>query len=363
MILPVVLSGGSGTRLWPMSRRLYPKQFLPMLGGQETLLQSTLLRLNSVDDCNPPVLVCNAEHRFMVAAQAQEAGVKTSCIVLEPVARNTAPAIAAAALMALDAGQDPLLLVLPADHYIADPAAFAQAVIAGQKAAENDGLVTFGILPDKPETGYGYIRTSRAGEAAEALPVLEFVEKPHRAAAEKYVETGGYLWNSGMFLFKASAYLRELGAHSPEMLLACKKAVSQAIEDTDFVRLDEDAFAACPADSIDYAVMEKTHHAMVVPLACGWSDIGSWSALHEVLEKDASGNACIGDIYIRDVNNSYFHSDSRLVAALGVDSLVLIDTPDAVMVSTLNRVQEIKSIVSDLKEQGRRETETYDQKP
>ncbi|WP_051564588.1 mannose-1-phosphate guanylyltransferase/mannose-6-phosphate isomerase [Desulfovermiculus halophilus] len=359
MLTPVVLSGGSGTRLWPLSRKRYPKQFLPMLGGRETMLQATLRRLAAVDECAPPMIVCNQDHRFTVAAQAQELGVDLQHLILEPVPRNTAPAIAAAALIAMKQGDDPLLLVLPADHHIADPCAFARAVAVGEKAAAEGALVTFGILPDRPETGYGYIQTIADGKQGEALPVQAFVEKPDRATAEGYLETGEYLWNSGMFLFQASTYLHELEQKNPAMLDACRKAAEHAMEEKDFFRLDQEAFAECPSDSIDYAVMEKTDRAMVVPLACGWSDIGSWAALQEVMDKDPAGNVCIGDVYLHDVRTSYIHADSRLIAALGVDNLVVVDTQDTLFISTLDRVQEVKTIVSDLKAKQRREAESY----
>ncbi|MFO7717313.1 MAG: mannose-1-phosphate guanylyltransferase/mannose-6-phosphate isomerase [Desulfohalobium sp.] len=358
-LLPVILCGGSGTRLWPMSRKLYPKQLLPMLGGEETLLQSTLRRLEALPEAQNPLLLCNEAHRFMVAAQAQEIGFQPERIILEPVARNTAPAIAVAALTARAAGEDPLLLVLPADHHIADVEAFAQAVNAGRRAAQDGGLVTFGIVPDSPETGYGYIRMALQGEEAGAVPVSEFVEKPDQATAQAYLDSGNYVWNSGMFLLKASAYLEELERHNAQMLQACQKAVAKSQSDLDFLRLDTGAFATAPEDSIDYAVMEKTSQALVVPLSCGWSDVGSWAALHETMDQDADGNVFVGDVQAREVRRSYLHANSRLVAALGVEDVVLVETKDAILVAAMDHVQDIKAVVADLQAQAREVVNTH----
>jgi mannose-1-phosphate guanylyltransferase/mannose-6-phosphate isomerase len=292
MLIPVILSGGSGTRLWPLSRELYPKQLLPLVGDR-TMLQETAARVEGLADLGAPVVVCNESHRFMVAEQLRESGAEPQAIVLEPVGRNTAPAVAVAALVAQEnsrgsardgGGADPLLLVLPADHVIRDVDAFRSAVLAGRAAAEAGALVTFGVVPDRPETGYGYIR--REPGKGPSYPVAEFVEKPDAATAARYLESGDYFWNSGMFMFRASAYLRELGAHAPAMLEACQLAVAAAGRDLDFTRLPAAEFGACPSDSIDYAVMEKTRAAVVVPLSAGWSDVGSWSALADALPTD-----------------------------------------------------------------------------
>ena len=294
MLIPIILSGGSGTRLWPLSRELYPKQLLPLV-GERTMLQETAARLAGLADLGAPIVVCNDSHRFMVAEQMREFGAAAQAIILEPVGRNTAPAVAVAALVALEKSKgkggdtDPVLLVLPADHVIRNVAAFQSAVKAGL-AASNDGkLVTFGVVPDRPETGYGYIR--REPGAGPAYAVAEFVEKPDAATAEKYVESGDFFWNSGMFMFRARAFLGELKSHAPAILSACEDAVAAAKRDLDFTRLPAAEFGACPSDSIDYAVMEKTQAAVVVPLDAGWSDVGSWSALQDALPRDASCSA------------------------------------------------------------------------
>lgn len=359
MILPIILSGGSGTRLWPLSRRLFPKQLLPMLGGMNSLLQETVLRASRVAPGCFPVVVTNEQHRFMVGAQLAESGVKAGSIILEPVARNTAPAVAVAALKAMSGGDDPILLVLPADHFIGDAVAFENAVKAGAKSAATGALVTFGIIPSQAETGYGYIRKSGHGGEDGVWAVEKFVEKPDLQTAEAYVSSGEYLWNSGMFMFRASAFLDELARHQPEMLDACRRALELGCQDLDFLRLDCDAFEACPADSLDYAVMEKTDRAMVVPLSCGWNDVGSWSALHEVLPKDENGNACIGDVVAEDIHGCYLHSTSRLVAAVGLDNIALVETKDAVLVAPLDRVQDVKSIVDTLRKSGREEADAH----
>jgi mannose-1-phosphate guanylyltransferase/mannose-6-phosphate isomerase len=289
MIVPVILSGGSGTRLWPLSRELYPKQLLPLV-GEDTMLQATLTRLQGIDGLADPIVVCNEAHRFLVAEQLREIGVKPAAILLEPVGRNTAPAVALAAATALqerEQGADPVLLVLPADHVIRDVATFRAAVAAGAKLAEEGKLVTFGVVPDRPETGYGYIRAAaRDGAAA----VQQFVEKPDAALAAEYVNSGEYFWNSGMFMFRAGRYIEELRTHRPEIVTQCVAAVAGAKSDLDFIRVDRHAFEECPSDSIDYAVMENTAHGWVVPLDAGWSDVGSWASLHDASESDAAGN-------------------------------------------------------------------------
>ncbi len=354
MLIPVILSGGSGTRLWPLSRELYPKQLLPLV-GDETMLQDTARRLTGLTEAGP-IVVCNEHHRFMVAEQLRQIGSTPSAIVLEPVGRNTAPAVAIAALTALSAavpGDEPLLLVMPADHLLRDVAAFHRVVLAGQVAAAAGKLVTFGVVPTKPETGYGYIR--RGSGAGPVYPIAEFVEKPDAKRAAKYVAAGDYLWNSGMFLFSARRYLGELGRLAPEMLASCEAALKGAKHDLDFTRLDAAAFGRCPSDSIDYAVMEKTKDAVVVPLDAGWSDVGSWSALHESLPPDAAGNVTRGDVITEDSSGCYLYSSQRLVATVGLKDHVVVETKDAVMVAPKDRVQDVKNLVARLKKLGRSE--------
>lgn len=352
MLLPVVMAGGSGTRLWPLSRTLFPKQFLS-LTSSATMLQETLLRLSPLDH-QPAFLVCNQEHRFIVAEQLRKANLVHGGIALEPVGRNTAPAVAIAALHARAKGEDPLLLVLAADHVIAQPAAFCQSVQAAIPLAEQGKLVTFGIVPTIPETGYGYIQQGvAAGHGAST--VAAFVEKPNLELAQQYVAEGSYLWNSGMFLFKASVYLHELAQHCPQMVEQCQLALQRAQGDLDFIRLDPDAFAACPDDSIDYAVMEKTANAVVMPLNASWSDVGSWSALWEVSEKDAQGNVLQGDVLTEQTHNSFIYAQHRLTATVGIDDVVVVETKDAVLVAHKDRVQDIKGIVNQLKAANRPE--------
>lgn len=346
---PVLLSGGSGTRLWPLSREAYPKQFLPLV-GRDTMLQATWRRIAPLADA-APIVVANEEHRFLAAEQLRVAGVAHADILLEPVGRNTAPAIAAAALHAMRGGDDPLLLVLPSDHVVADADAFRAAVRAASPAAEAGALVTFGIVPSSPETGFGYIHAA-PGQSATPRRVLRFVEKPDAATAQRYLDGGGYYWNSGMFLFRASRYLEELGRHAPGILDAVRAALADAAADGDFVRLGTDAFAACPSDSIDYAVMEKTDAAMVLPVDIGWNDVGSWSALWDVSAQDGDGNAYHGDVIAVDTRNSYAYA-RRLVALVGVDDLVVVETDDAVLVARKDKVQQVKDVVARLKAEQR----------
>ncbi|MFW3174812.1 mannose-1-phosphate guanylyltransferase/mannose-6-phosphate isomerase [Xanthomonas phaseoli] len=348
-VLPIILSGGSGTRLWPLSRESYPKQFLPLV-GDKSMLQSTWLRAAPVAG-HAPIVVANEEHRFMAAEQLQQLGVKPSAILLEPKGRNTAPAIAVAALEATRDGADPLLLVLPSDHVIQNEAAFQAAVTLAAAAAEQGKLVTFGIKPTAPETGYGYIKAS-AGTGAS--PVERFVEKPDLATAQSYLASGEYYWNSGMFLFRASRYLEELRKFHPAIADACQKAWENGKRDADFTRLDKDAFAASPSDSIDYAVMEKTADAVVVPLDAGWNDVGSWSSLLDVSNQDAQGNAHHGDVIQLDCQNTYAYG-SRLIAMVGLEDVVVVETPDAVLVGHRDRIQEVKDVVSQIKTAGRSE--------
>ncbi|MFK5926909.1 MAG: mannose-1-phosphate guanylyltransferase/mannose-6-phosphate isomerase [Desulfuromusa sp.] len=353
MILPVILSGGAGTRLWPLSRELYPKQLLP-LASDKTMLQETVSRLEGIVGLQNPLIICNDSHRFMVAEQIRQLDKEASRIILEPCGRNTAPAVAIAALFGEAQGDDPLLLVLPADHLIQNVSEFQRVVQLAVEQAENGVLVTFGIVATQPETGYGYIRADLSGEGP-AYPVAKFVEKPDSRTAEKYLESGDYYWNSGMFMFRASRYLEELERHHPEMLSACRKAFTSMVVDLDFQRLDAVAFAACPADSIDYAVMEKTDQAVVIPLAAGWNDIGAWSALWDVHPHNAAGNVLIGDVLTEGADNCYLHATHRLVAAVGVDDLVVVETADAVLVANRDQVQNVKGIVEQLKKQQRSE--------
>ena len=363
MLIPVILSGGSGTRLWPLSRELYPKQLLPLV-GRGTMLQETLARLEGVPDVAAPLVVCNESHRFLVAEQLLERGTQAQAILLEPVGRNTAPAVAVAAMAAVaDAPPgksqgEPILLILPADHVIRDVHAFQAAVAAGRKAAEAGKLVTFGVVPTKPETGYGYIRRS-AEATGTAFAIAQFVEKPDLATAQRYVESGEYFWNSGMFMFRAATVLEELRRHAPAIYEACAQAYTVAKRDLDFTRLPAKEFAACPSDSFDYAVMEKTQHGVVVPLDAGWSDVGSWSALHEAIAGDERGNVRIGDVLTVDAAGCYLQSTSRLVAAVGLEDHVVVETKDAVLVAPKSRVQDVKELVAQLKKQGRYETSLH----
>lgn len=348
-IQPVILSGGSGTRLWPLSREAYPKQFLP-LAGELTMLQATWQRVAPLA-ARGPLVIANEEHRFVAAEQLQQVGAEPAAIILEPVGRNTAPAIAVAALEATRDGADALLLVLPSDHVITDEAAFRNAVQAAASAAEAGKLVTFGIVPTGPETGYGYIK---AADGQGVRAVERFVEKPDLETATGYVSSGQYYWNSGMFLFKASRYLQELERFQPEMLARSRQAWQQAHRDADFTRLDKDAFTAVPSDSIDYAVMEKTADAVVIPLDAGWNDVGSWTALRDVSQQDGDGNAHQGDVIAIDCRNTYAYAQ-RLVAMVGLDDVIVVETDDAVLVGKADRMQEVKTVVAQLKAEGRSE--------
>lgn len=354
MIIPVILSGGSGSRLWPLSRETYPKQFLPLVDTQ-TMVQNTALRVAGLADATAPLVVCNEEHRFMVAEQLRTIGIHPAAVILEPVGRNTGPAVAVAALHAQRDGVDPILLVLPADHIIAKVEEFRAAVRQVVAHAEAGRLITFGIVPTAPETGYGYIKAGVPLDESGVHRVDRFVEKPDLATAQRYLDSGDYYWNSGMFMFRASAFLAELERLAPAMLAACQQALSAGRADADFLWLSRSAFTACPKDSIDYAVMEKTDQAVVMPLAVGWNDVGSWSALWDVGNRDTDGNISRGDVISVDTRDSYVDATSRLVATVGVEHLVVVETSDAVLVATKDRVQEVKAVVDQLKASNRPE--------
>lgn len=352
---PVILCGGSGTRLWPLSRALLPKQFLP-LASARTLLQETVLRVAGLENGSRPVLVSHVEHRFLAGEQLREVGVTPACHLLEPEARNTAPAVAAAALWLSRQDPNATLLVLPSDHVIQEKSRFHDAVHRAAQLAARGRLVTFGIVPTGPATGYGYVRRGDPErDVIEAFSVAEFVEKPDRERASAFLADGRYYWNSGMFLFAARRYLEELERFRPDILASVQAAVRQSIPDLDFVRLDAGAFAGCPADSVDYAVMERTRAASVVAADFGWSDIGSWSALWELDPKDAQGNSVRGDVYLDGASGCYVRAEDRLVAALGVRDLVIVETDDAVLVAHKDRAQDVKQTVEHLKSSRRDE--------
>ena len=348
MIHPVILSGGSGTRLWPMSRTLYPKQLLSLL-GHDSLLQQTVRRVADRQGFAAPLLVANEEHRFIIAEQLREIAAVPRALLLEPVGRNTAPAACIAALALTEAEPDPLMLLMPSDHTIGDLAAFADAVERAATAARAGALVSFGITPQRAETGYGYIqRGSELDGAKGVFAVAEFVEKPGPEQAEAYVASSEHSWNSGIFLFPARVYLDEVERLRPDMVRACREALATAQRDSDFIRLGREAFAACDGDSIDYAVMEHTRRAAVVPVSMGWSDVGSWDALWEMGDKDQHGNSIEGNVVAEDARNCYLRSEAGLVAAIGIEDLVVVSTADAVMVAPRNRTQDVKKLVARL---------------
>ncbi|MFQ3324316.1 MAG: mannose-1-phosphate guanylyltransferase/mannose-6-phosphate isomerase [Pseudomonadales bacterium] len=356
MLYPVYLSGGVGSRLWPVSRESYPKQFLPLADENKSLLQETFARLDGVEAA-APIVVCNEGHRFIVAEQLREAGIIGASVVLEPIGKNTAPAVAIAAIQALKGDPNAVLLVLPADHVIEDTESFRACVTSGMGLAEKGALVTFGIVPTAAETGFGYIR--RGEIEGEGFKVAEFVEKPDAETAQSYLDDGGYLWNSGMFMLPAKKYLDELKKYAVDIFDASNDAYQKAVLDLDFIRLDAKAFAQCRSESIDYAVMEKTADAVVVPMSAGWSDVGAWSALWEIGDTDAEGNVTRGDVELAATKNSYVRSESRLVATVGVEDLVVVETADAVLVADRHSVQNVKEIVNRLKNANRSEAHTH----
>ncbi|MGH8434248.1 MAG: mannose-1-phosphate guanylyltransferase/mannose-6-phosphate isomerase [Pseudomonas sp.] len=360
-MIPVILSGGSGSRLWPLSRKLYPKQFLALV-GEHTLFQQTVQRLGS-EGFERPIIVCNQEHRFIVSEQLGAIGVSAQSLLMEPFGRNTAPAVAIAALKVLAEGRDELLLVLPADHVISDEAALRQALEIARAAAEAGEMVLFGIPAERPETGFGYIKAAH-GDAADSLVsgawrVDQFVEKPDIARASEFVRSAGYFWNSGMFLFRASRYLDELRNHEPDIYDTCVLALERSTAEHEAVHIDADTFECCPDNSIDYAVMEKTSRACVVPLSAGWSDVGCWSSLWDVHVKDGDGNVLRGDVVTENSHNCYVHGNSKLVTLLGMEDVVVVETRDAVMIAHKDCVQDVKKLVKTLDAAGRQETQSH----
>ncbi|WP_340051883.1 mannose-1-phosphate guanylyltransferase/mannose-6-phosphate isomerase [Pseudomonas proteolytica] len=347
MFLPVIMAGGSGTRLWPLSRQLNPKQFLPLVDPDLTMLQATIQRLDGLDHATPR-LICNENHRFLAAEQLRQLGLEEANIILEPVGRNTAPAIALAALQALSEQTDPIMLVLAADHLIQDVNAFHQSIAKALVLAESGKLVTFAITPTHPETGYGYLQMGAAvGEGG--FEVSRFVEKPDLATAQDYLAQGSYFWNSGMFMFRASRYIQELERFQPTIVSVCREALAKGAQDMHFTRVDSAIFSSSPDDSIDYAVMEKTSDAVMVPLNAGWSDIGSWSAIWDSGEKNEQGNLFKGDVLSESTSGSYVHATHRLVTTVGVENLIIVETKDAVLVAHKDHVQDVKKIVDQLK--------------
>jgi mannose-1-phosphate guanylyltransferase/mannose-6-phosphate isomerase len=352
-IIPVILSGGSGTRLWPLSRKQYPKQYLP-LTSDNTMLQETILRLRGVGNLSDPIIICNIDHRFLVAEQCREIGINTPLILLEPVGRSTAPAIAASALQSVKDLGDSVLLVLSADHVIQNIDAFHQAINIAVKQAKKDKLVIFGIVPTNASTDYGYIKPSKYGNDG-VYEVEKFVEKPNLETAKLYLKHGTYLWNSGMFIFKASILISELTTHSPDIINAVNKSINNAVPDFGFLRLEKQSFESSPSNSIDCALMEKSNNVVVVPLDAQWSDVGSWSALYDIGIKDSNGNVIQGDVFTEDTTNTYIHANHHMVATIGVQDLVIVDTPNATLIATKDKAQEVKKIVERLQEQDREE--------
>lgn len=359
MLHPVIMCGGVGTRLWPLSRKAYPKQFLDLTGSGVSMLQATVERTKNVADVAGVIAVCNIEHRFLVAQQFVDIAADVGAIILEPCAKNTAPAVTIAAMQALRDDPDAMLLVLPADHIIVDQTVFLTALSKAVEAANQERLVTFGVVPQHPETGFGYIKQGSENLADGVRDIAEFKEKPDLTTAQQYVSSGNYRWNSGMFVFKARRFLDEISQHAPDIYAACEQSINAARKDMDFTCLDESAFSACPSDSIDYAVMEKAKRCAVVDLDAGWSDVGSWSGLWDIQAKDANKNVQVGDVLAIDTNNSYLHSDSRLITTLGVNNLVVVETADAVLIADRDKAQDVKRIVSQLAVLGRTENASH----
>lgn len=357
-MIPVILSGGSGSRLWPLSRKLYPKQFLA-LAGEHTLFQQTLERL-AFEGMEPPLVVSNKEHRFILQEQLEQLKLKTQGILLEPFGRNTAPAVAIAAMKLVAEGRDELLLVLPADHVLEDPRAFQRALALATVAAEKGEMVLFGVPASRPETGYGYIRANADDKLPGGVSRVErFIEKPDEVRARQFVEEGGHYWNSGMFLFRASRFLEELKRHDADIYDTCLLALERSQHEGEVVNIDPATFECCPDNSIDYAVMEKTQRACVVPLAAGWNDVGSWSSIWEVHDKDANGNVTKGDVLVHDSRNCLVHGNGKLVSVVGLDDIVVVETKDAMMIAHRDRVQDVKKVVNELDAAGRSETQNH----
>ncbi|RLB89490.1 MAG: mannose-1-phosphate guanylyltransferase/mannose-6-phosphate isomerase [Deltaproteobacteria bacterium] len=359
MIVPIILAGGSGTRLWPLSRELYPKQLIDIY-NENTMLQNTLMRLVDLDELVTPVVVCNDAHRFMTAEQLQQIGIEPHSIILEPIGRNTAPAIALAAIKLLEKEEDPVMLVLPADHVIENIPHFHEKISQGNALAEQGFLITFGIVPSSPETGYGYIKKGKMIDSAiKACEIECFVEKPDQPHAQEYVASKEYCWNSGIFMFKTSVIIKELERYAPDMLNLCRQVIASGAQDLDFFRINRELFEKIDADSIDYAIMEKTDKGIMMSLDAGWNDLGSFDALWQTGDKDGERNVLKGDILTQDVKDSYIHSESRLVAAVGLEKFVIVETSDAVLVAPRDRVQDVKKIVLQLNAKKREESVTH----